>query len=643
MIDAKKIARLFGFDEETAEQCKSYYDDLQGKDKDINYIQEVFFSATNQKIKNIARKYKMTEKAVIDLIAKSIDKNKRVFSKKIFKSLLPKKEEVKKDYNYYQHHHTEVPYILVPNSPIINYLSINKINIFKVAEFDVYRADYDYVIEQSGTNGKIIESLKLSEASPDEKCSFTGFTTTDYWTLSLLFTAIKEKLYFNEKKDDIGNVVFNINAKTIWEIAHPHKDYRDASESQRNMIKYMIGNLLKKSIRLNGKYYMKGNKASISNYEGYLLMRGSVSQTDNLITIKVAKNGIIGNLINSHSYVSIPSKMLAYGTSVKNNDLARFYIAKRIRLTSKKMKKSIICKTLDKACSLNKIEHTDKAMLKKWMQFLMDEGFIGSFTFGRHGIAWTSPEKKNKTLPILMHDKEGQIVKELPEMPDDVKNMEKDVNAYNFKLSKYRVYAGNKKLDCSIASIYCRGDYNSGGRLYSGKNGHQALSKADRGTITINGKETTELDFSALHPSMIYAEKDIQITDDPYSFCELRDVAKKALLIAINAKNKEEAVGALNDYIRNHQYRITAGEVFSALEQKHEAIKDYFYSDYGVKLQKRDGRMMMDILNSLLSLRIIALPVHDSIIIDKRYADKGRSVMDKIYRKYNNNKQINIK
>ena len=168
MIDAKKIARLFGFDEETAEQCKSYYDDLQeDKDKDINYIQEVFFSATHQKIKNIARKYKMTEQAVIDLIAKSIDKNKRVFSKKIFKSLLPKKEEVKKDYNYYQHHHTEVPYILVPNSPIINYLNRDKINMFKVAEFDIYSADWDFVIEQKNASGKVLESLKMSEASPD--------------------------------------------------------------------------------------------------------------------------------------------------------------------------------------------------------------------------------------------------------------------------------------------------------------------------------------------------------------------------------------------------------------------------------------------------------------------------------------------
>ena len=644
MIDAKKIARLFGFDEETAEQCKSYYDDLQeDKDKDINYIQEVFFSATHQKIKNIARKYKMTEQAVIDLIAKSIDKNKRVFIKKIFKSLLPKKEEVKKDYNYYQHHHTEVPYILVPNSPIINYLNRDKINMFKVAEFDIYSADWDFVIEQKNASGKVLESLKMSEASPDQTCNFTGFSTLDYWTFSLLFTAIKEKLYFNAKKDDAGNLIFHLNSKTLWEIAHPHKDYRDASDSQRNMIKFMVCNFLKKSKNINGTYYLKGNKASNSNYEGYLLMRGAVSETDNLITVKVAKNGIIGSLINSHSYISIPSKMLAYGTSVKNNDLARFYIAKRIRITSKKMKKSITCKTLDQACYYNKIEHTDKAMLKKWMQFLVDEGYIGSFTFGRHGISWTSAEKKQKTSPVLMHDQEGKIMKDLPSMPEDVKTMEANVVNYNSKLRKYRVYAGNKKLDCTIASIYCRGDYNCGGRLYTGVNGHQALSKVDRANITINEHATTELDFSALHPSMIYADNGIQLEADPYSFCELRDVAKKALLIAINAKNKEEAVGALNEYIRNHNYSINANDVYSNMEKHHAEIKDYFYSDYGVKLQKRDGKMMMEILNNMLSLRIIALPVHDSIIIDSRYADKAKAVMDRIYRKYNNDKKINIK
>jgi len=47
-----------------------------------------------------------------------------------------------------------------------------------------------------------------------------------------------------------------------------------------------------------------------------------------------------------------------------------------------------------------------------------------------------------------------------------------------------------------------------GGRLYTeGISYYQGLSSIDRQDITINGKQTVEVDYSALHPMLLYAAK----------------------------------------------------------------------------------------------------------------------------------------
>lgn len=187
-----------------------------------------------------------------------------------------------------------------------------------------------------------------------------------------------------------------------------------------------------------------------------------------------------------------------------------------------------------------------------------------------------------------------------------------------------------KRLDCSLAIIYARGSYEAGGRLYSGKNGHQALTQEERHSVRINGKETAELDFSALHPSMIYALADVVTSGDPYDFFPDRAAAKKALLIAVNAKDREQALHAFAGEWQGEP--VNAEDLFAAMERRHGAIAHFFYSDAGILLQNEDGRLMLNILSALRAKKILALPVHDSIILDRRFTATGKAVMAKMYR-----------
>jgi len=61
-----------------------------------------------------------------------------------------------------------------------------------------------------------------------------------------------------------------------------------------------------------------------------------------------------------------------------------------------------------------------------------------------------------------------------------------------------------------------------------------------------------ELDYSRLHLKMLYAMRHIELHSDPYSFYENEDIAKRAIMIILNAKSEREAIFALKKWVRKH-------------------------------------------------------------------------------------------
>ena len=61
------------------------------------------------------------------------------------------------------------------------------------------------------------------------------------------------------------------------------------------------------------------------------------------------------------------------------------------------------------------------------------------------------------------------------------------------------------RLSTRLYAVYNR-DFKHGGRLYTAeRNGYQCFSEEDRECIQIDGEPTVELDFSGLHPRLLYA------------------------------------------------------------------------------------------------------------------------------------------
>ena len=235
-----------------------------------------------------------------------------------------------------------------------------------------------------------------------------------------------------------------------------------------------------------------------------------------------------------------------------------------------------------------------------------------------------------------------------------------NINHYNIRQPSIlgrNKESSNELLYPNIAAIFSRNSFDCGGRLYSITNrgiGWQSLSQEQRKTITINDESTVELDFKSLHASMLYAIRGIQIHDDPYliSTIELRPIYKTLLLRLLNAKSIRETIFSMHKTVRElkqkplisskylkflnftNQHNQNWMAYIDELMERHRAIRRFFGSDCGIYLQRLDGEMMLNILSVLAQEGIPALPVHDSVIVQRHAQNRATEVMQEVYRRY---------
>ncbi len=227
-------------------------------------------------------------------------------------------------------------------------------------------------------------------------------------------------------------------------------------------------------------------------------------------------------------------------------------------------------------------------------------------------------------------------------------------------------------------------DFEHGGRFYTGKGGHQGLTKAERRTIKFDGCPTVELDFSGLHVRMLYhlAGKEYSANADPYAavletighdsatvfkrWPSIRDDLKEMLLALINGKTKstKQAIAranrrmfsawrdAENDHHRDLERKECRGRVrrwakaglldspdtpscatvLKGFYKAHKSIRRYFDSGMGLRLQNLDAQMArLIMLDMLASHRAVVLPIHDSFIVEKYLEQQLRHVMQRVY------------
>jgi hypothetical protein len=135
--------------------------------------------------------------------------------------------------------------------------------------------------------------------------------------------------------------------------------------------------------------------------------------------------------------------------------------------------------------------------------------------------------------------------------------------------------------------VFNRGSFGCNGRAYAW---WQNIPKSIRGGLLINGERTAEADYSALHASILYSERGIKFSGDPYDLDGFpRPVVKMGFNIAVNSDSRYTAVCSIAE--KADINRADAAELLAALDHRHKSISDAFCSDDGVRLMRRDSEL----------------------------------------------------
>jgi hypothetical protein len=181
-----------------------------------------------------------------------------------------------------------------------------------------------------------------------------------------------------------------------------------------------------------------------------------------------------------------------------------------------------------------------------------------------------------------------------------------------------------------------------GGRFYGGW--WQYIPSENRPYITINGLATTEIDFSELHPRLLYISQglappsgdlyDVGLYIDGQTYDASIEPYKSQRKLV-----KEVFNALLNDETR--RYRPSrkelekAGITFAKLKKliikRHPPLKDAIGKGVGLHFQYMDSVIAEKVMLNLLAQGITCLPVHDSFIVPAHQSKELQTAMDEAF------------
>jgi len=249
---------------------------------------------------------------------------------------------------------------------------------------------------------------------------------------------------------------------------------------------------------------------------------------------------------------------------------------------------------------------------------------------------------------IILRDSDGNVIDY--EETAHISQMRSNLSKINSKLAATRIalriddeqfaalnarinserYRDRRTIDFTnnqLHRVFNNASFEDGGRFYGGW--WQEIPREFRKHIEINRRDTVELDYSGHHIRILYADKNEIPPDDPYDLSETefpREDQKRAILVILNAGNRYSAIKAMaKSGIKN------ASGLAAAMEDRHGAIKDQFYSGVGIKLQRRDSDVAEIVMLEMLHRGATVLPLHDSFLVRSSYEDELKEFMQLVF------------
>lgn len=184
-------------------------------------------------------------------------------------------------------------------------------------------------------------------------------------------------------------------------------------------------------------------------------------------------------------------------------------------------------------------------------------------------------------------------------------------------------------LDGYLYRVFNDERFDHGGRLYGCE--YQNVPKDYRPYVTINGSPTVEVDFSAMHPTMLYAELGIQLAFDPYLISkELRGLTKTTFNALLNARSS--GIDPLPEF-NEIDVGMSWIEWIKKVKEHMGPLRQFLGSGCGIKLQRKDSDIAEAVVMEFISQGIPILPIHDSFIVPVEHEARLIKVMRDKFRR----------
>lgn len=189
-----------------------------------------------------------------------------------------------------------------------------------------------------------------------------------------------------------------------------------------------------------------------------------------------------------------------------------------------------------------------------------------------------------------------------------------------------------------IHRVFSRGSFTKGGRHYGPW--WQQIPKEFRKYILIDGQPTCEIDFSGLHPRIMYASSGLAIPDGDLYDLRLSD---KDIVLDPNGPNYKEQRKIIKKYINSKindekgrfrlskdEYKtlgLNAAQLRYRMLKTHPILKDYLKTGCGLDFQYLDSEMAETVMLKLMAQEIVGLPMFDSFIVQTQFEEELKQAM----------------
>lgn len=179
-----------------------------------------------------------------------------------------------------------------------------------------------------------------------------------------------------------------------------------------------------------------------------------------------------------------------------------------------------------------------------------------------------------------------------------------------------------------LRRIFTRGRFDSGGRLFGGF--WQKLRKAERRRgLWIEGERAVELDYGQAGARILYGMAGhTPPGGDLYAFpgyFKQRAGIKRVMSAMTFATSRLDRFPKETKRLFRKSDKI--GEVVAEIERQHPLIKGYFHRGLGHDAQFIESQVLIEVIKTLKSDGIVALPIHDAIMVPASRVDRSKEVM----------------